>query len=90
MPYSIHRDGTDEFKNYRLHIPIQTNPEAFLAFFSSMPTSGETCPIYFQHLECGAAYDVDTTDLHTAWNLGNADRYHIVGVRYARSNNRSQ
>lgn len=82
MPYSIHRDGNETHYNFRLHIPIETNPEAFLTFFTEVPQSGKVCPIHFEHLKCGNAYVVNTTDLHSAWNLGNTDRYHIVGVRY--------
>tara|TARA_B100000900_G_C20545650_1_gene702426 strand:+ start:763 stop:1302 length:540 start_codon:yes stop_codon:yes gene_type:complete len=81
--YSIHSDSDNGKKNIRLHIPVETNPDAYLMFFDE-----RTEPKMY-HLEVGNAYEVNTTGLHSAINFGWKDRYHIVGVRYENSNNGS-
>lgn len=85
--YSIHSDGNGVHNNLRLHIPIITNKESFLAFYDILPNHKETARVYFEHLEVGNSYIVDTTNLHTAVNYGTTDRYHLVGVKYENSNN---
>lgn len=64
--YSIHKDPGP-----RIHIPIFTNPQAFLVFKDG--------PI--QHLPVGSSYWTDTRLEHTAMN-GHSDlwRLHLVGV----------
>lgn len=74
--YSIHSDSKDGKQNIRLHIPVLSDPNAYLMFFDE-----RTEPKMY-HLEVGSAYEVNTTGLHSAINFGNADRYHIVGVKY--------
>lgn len=86
--YSVHYDGDGVKKNYRLHIPVMTNPESFLCFFDTKPTSGCVSKVHYENLLTGNSYQIDTTDYHTAVNYGITDRYHIVGVRYENSNNR--
>lgn len=89
--YSVHCDNNDETKrNVRLHIPVQTNDDSFLVFYSAMPQSGQSCVIQHEHLKLGCSYAVDTSNFHTAVNYGQFDRYHIVGVRYENINNRPQ
>ena len=85
--YSIHSDGDGVNNNIRLHIPIITNDLAFLAFYDQLPNHKQTSKVYYEHLPVGASYRVNTTNLHTAVNYGNADRYHLVGVKYENSNN---
>lgn len=88
--YTVHSDGDGVSENIRLHIPVMTNPQAFLCFLEHKPTSGDTVAVEYQHLEAGNSYRVNTTGQHTAVNYDFRDRYHIVGVKYESSNNRSQ
>jgi|TARA_R110002074_G_scaffold38533_1_gene104423 hypothetical protein len=74
--YSIHSDSDNGKKNIRVHIPVITNPDAYLMFFN------ERTEPKMHHLEVGNAYQVNTTGLHSAINFGWQDRYHIVGVKY--------
>ncbi len=87
--YSIHQDGFTTKSNIRLHIPIVTNDKCFLCFYDSEPEHGTSSLVKHYNLKCGNSYEVDTTKHHTAVNYGSLDRYHIVGVRYENSNNRS-
>ena len=86
--YSVHsdRNAGDKF-NIRLHIPVITNPDAFLCFYPEKPSAGKDLNIRHEHLIAGNSYEVNTTGLHSAINYGIEDRYHIVGVRYENSNN---
>ena len=88
--YSVHYDGDGVNQNFRLHIPVVTNPESFLCFFNQRPATGESLTVHHEHLAAGNSYRVNTTHYHPAVNYGIQDRYHIVGVRYENSNNRSQ
>lgn len=74
--YSIHSDSDNGKKNIRVHIPVITNPDAYLMFFDE-----RTEPKMY-HLEAGCSYRVNTTGFHSAINFGWQDRYHIVGVKY--------
>ena len=56
---------TDETK--RLHIPLITNPDAFMVIDNKVYT-----------LPFGKAYIADTTFNHTAINAGKKDRLHLV------------
>jgi|SaaInlStandDraft_1057018.scaffolds.fasta_scaffold12052_3 hypothetical protein len=86
--YSIHSDrNAGDQVNIRLHIPVKTNPQAFLCFYPDCPESGQDLTIRYEHLELGSSYRVNTTGLHTAINHGMDYRYHIVGVKYEDSNN---
>lgn len=87
--YTVHTDGADNKRNLRLHIPIVTNPEAYLVFFDHKPQTGDAVNSKFEHLPAGSSYEVDTTGWHTAFNFGGEPRYHIVGVRYENLNNGS-
>jgi hypothetical protein len=87
--YTVHKDGANLRRNLRLHIPVVTNPEAYLAFFDHCPSNGAMINAKFEHLEVGCSYEVDTTGWHTAFNFGGEPRYHIVGVRYESLNNGS-
>lgn len=87
--YSIHPDGMGTQTNLRLHIPVTTNPGCFLAFYETMPLHGHSQTVTHYQLRPGNSYQMNTTKLHTAVNYGITDRYHIVGVRYESSDNRS-
>lgn len=87
--YSVHYDGDGVKENYRLHIPVVTNPDSFLCFFDKKPATGQQSLIHYEHMKPGNSYRVNTTNYHTAVNYGITDRYHIVGVRYENSNNRT-
>ena len=79
--YSIHTDSDNGKRNTRLHIPMVTNPNAYMMFFDEV-----TEPKMY-HLEAGSTYQVNTTGLHSAINFGWETRYHIVGVKYEKGNN---
>lgn len=88
--YSIHSDAIHPNKdNFRLHIPVVTNPESFLCFYNEYPVSGKDNLVRYEHLECGKSYRVNTTGLHAAVNHGKDLRVHLVGVKYEDSNNRA-
>ena len=85
--YTVHRDGDGVQTNIRLHIPVTSNDQSFLAFYDSRPVDNSTNSVYYKHLDVGSSYQINTTSFHTAVNYGNTDRYHIVGVRYENSDN---
>jgi hypothetical protein len=62
--YSMHFDDTP-----RIHVPLITNPDAFIVFKSGL----------VQHLEIGKVYWVNTREMHTAINGGIEPRLHLVG-----------
>lgn len=80
--YSIHHDGLPFRENIRLHIPIVTNPQAFLTFYDLEPKDDTTVTVHHVNLKAGHSYEVNTTGLHTAVNYGTKERYHMVGVKY--------
>lgn len=88
--YSVHRDGNDKADNIRMHIPLQTNEGSFLCFYVTVPLNKEFSMVKHEHLELGNSYEVNTSGFHTAVNYGHTNRYHIVGVKYENSNNRTQ
>lgn len=87
--YTVHADSNNSAFNYRLHIPVVTNSQAFLSFCDAIPADKSNTMFYFEHLQAGHSYMVNTTNYHTAVNYGGETRYHMVGVRYENSNNRS-
>ena len=82
--YSIHNDGWREgFKNKRLHIPVITNPDAFLVFYESKLLGNGAQRIEHHNLKVGEIYEVDTTGYHTAVNYHpSEERIHIVAERF--------
>lgn len=89
--YSIHKDSlTAHQENIRIHIPLQTNPHSFLCFYDQYPISGNRTSVLHEHLTVNNSYLVNTSGLHTAVNYGKTQRYHIVGIKYENSNNRTQ
>lgn len=76
--YTVHRDGRGR-SNYRIHIPVQTNPDCYLQFYDSVPEDAVTVGVTHHRLRLGHAYRVDTSDLHTAVNWGTEPRIHLVG-----------
>ncbi len=87
--YTIHQDGLTTATNLRLHIPIVTNEKCFMCFYDSEPEHKLSSLVKHYHLRCGKSYETNTTRYHTAVNYGKTVRYHIVGVRYENSDNRS-
>ncbi len=87
--YSVHMDSLDQKSNIRLHVPIKTNERAFLAFYLQVPTHQKSVNVEHFHLEEGKSYFVNTSGFHTAVNYGDEHRYHIVGVRYENSTDRT-
>jgi len=86
--YSIHKDGVDGKSNIRIHIPLQTNPRAFLTFYDKPPWDNKRVNVECYHLETGNSYLCNVTNFHTAVNYGSEDRYHITGVKYENSTDR--
>lgn len=82
--YTIHYDGRRQgYKNRRLHIPVVTNPEAFLVFYETPLIGNGAQRIEHHHLEVGEVYEVDTQIYHTAVNYHpTAERIHIVAERF--------
>jgi len=82
--YSIHNDGWRQgYKNKRLHIPVITNPDAFLVFYESKLVGNGTQRIEHHNLKVGEIYEVDTTGPHTAVNYHpTEERIHIVAERF--------
>ena len=91
VTYTVHKDGRDNpnIKNLRIHIPIVTNNQAYLMFFNENPTDNKTVNVTYHNLKVGNIYEINTTNYHTAVNHGDKPRWHIVGVRYEDSNNRT-
>ena len=63
--YSYHKDETK-----RLHIPLLTNDECFFIIEKQL----------YEMNQPGVLYEMDTTQNHTALNLGWSDRVHMVGA----------
>ena len=82
--YSIHNDGWREgYKNKRLHIPVITNPDAFLVFYESKLLGNGAQRIEHHNLKVGEIYEVDTTGYHTAVNYHPSEEgIHIVAERF--------
>ena len=82
--YSIHNDGWRKgYKNKRLHIPVVSNPDAFLVFYESKLVGNGSQRIEHHNLKVGEIYEVDTTGYHTAVNYHpSEERIHIVAERF--------
>jgi len=81
--YSVHSDGVIPGKtNYRIHIPVITNSEAYLAFFDQHIENNKKNEVYFTHLSVGNVYMINASKLHTAFNFRTWSRIHIVGVKH--------
>ena len=81
--YSLHRDGDGSNNlNIRLHIPLKTNDQCFLAFFDN----NECENAKFYNLKPNNVYELNTTGYHTAINFSAEPRWHLVGVKYENSN----
>lgn len=83
--YTVHTDAGDKADNWRIHIPVRTNPDAFFCHYSKLPEDGKTANVRFYHLEAGNSYLINTTKYHSAVNYGQDDRWHLVGLRYTKS-----
>lgn len=59
---------TDYFGGQRIHIPIITNEQCFIETKDNK-----------EHCKVGSVYVLDTNVLHTACNLGNTNRLHLIG-----------
>ena len=82
--YSIHNDGWRKgHLNKRIHIPVVTNPDAFLVFYESKLRGNGAQRIEHHNLKIGEIYEVDTTGFHTAVNYHTTEeRIHIVAERF--------
>ena len=81
--YSVHRDGDVKNQNQRLHIPVISNPDAFLMFYEYKPLGNGAQRVEHHNLKVGEIYEVDTTGFHTAVNYHpTAERIHIVAERF--------
>ena len=82
--YTIHKDCMDpNFMNVRIHIPVVTNPDAYLVFYEDeLHVSGKQT-IEYHHLKEGNIYKVDTTDFHTGVNYSHdVERIPIVAEKW--------
>ena len=82
--YSVHSDAYTSKINKRIHIPITTNPDAYFCYYGDKPADGLETTVKYHHMPLGSAYEVNTSQLHSAINYGKTSRYHMVGVRYAK------
>tara|TARA_B110000285_G_scaffold103428_1_gene117726 strand:+ start:1210 stop:1752 length:543 start_codon:yes stop_codon:yes gene_type:complete len=80
--YSVHSDAYTSKINKRIHIPITTNPDAYFCYYGDKPADGLETTVTYHHMPLGSAYEVNTSQLHSAINYGKTSRYHMVGVRY--------
>jgi hypothetical protein len=80
--YTIHTDAYSERVNKRLHIPVETNDDSYFCYYGDKPANGLETTVKFHHMALGNAYEVNTSQLHSAINWGTTSRFHIVGVRY--------
>jgi hypothetical protein len=82
--YSIHHDSINGWENHRLHIPVVTNPHAYLTFFEDIVSHDHVDhrDAKMIYLHPNNVYNVNTTSLHSAGNYGTQDRIHIVAVKY--------
>lgn len=63
-----HVDGAgSNLLTHKVHVPLITNPKA--VFVSNGDSS---------HLEAGFAYEVNNIAAHSAANLGDSDRIHLI------------
>jgi len=76
--YTVHRDSRGG-ANTRIHIPVETNADSWLQFWSAPPQSGVANTVTHHRLCVGKVYRVDTTNYHTAVNWGTTTRVHVVG-----------
>ena len=67
--YEMHRDPQPPNWITRVHVPVVTNPAAWLMF----EDEGERV-----HFEMGIAYTFDTLHSHCYGNDGTADRVHLI------------
>ena len=80
--YSIHHDGVEHL--LRLHIPVITNDQNFLMFYTDKPVANDTgtdISIKHYNLHVGNAYLMRTNYLHSAVIFRNEDRIHIVATQ---------
>ena len=80
--YSVHNDGTEHI--IRQHIPVITNDQNFLMFYTQQPLASDTgtdISIKHYNLQVGNAFLMRTNYLHSAVNFSNEDRIHIVATQ---------
>ena len=82
--YSIHHDGWKHgYDNYRIHLPIKTNDDAFLVFHEKKLCGDGDQQIKHYNLKTTNVYIVNTTNFHTAVNYHpTEERIHIVAERF--------
>ena len=62
----------------------ECNPDAYFCYYGDKPADGLETTVKYHHMPLGSAYEVNTSQLHSAINYGKTSRYHMVGVRYAK------
>lgn len=83
--YNVHQDSKlnqGNLSNIRIHIPMITNEQCFFQFWDGKPEANKQSIVRSYHLEVGKAYEVNTSNFHTAVNFGTEFRYHLIGVKY--------
>lgn len=68
--------------NIRVHIPMVTNEQCFFQFWNGRPEANTQSIVRSYHMEVGKAYEVNTSNYHSAVNFGTEFRYHLIGVKY--------
>lgn len=80
--YTVHCDSLSDKQNLRLHIPVWTNKDCYLSFYSDKVEDGKELSVTNHHLAESNVYEINTTSWHSAVNYSGESRWHIVGVRY--------
>ncbi len=68
VTYKFHQDPQKPGWITRVHVPIVTNPDAWMFFEGEDPV----------HFEAGFAYSFDTLRMHNYGNFGTEDRVHLL------------
>ena len=83
--YNVHQDSKPNqgnVSNIRVHIPMVTNEQCFFQFWNGRPEANTQSIVRSYHMEVGKAYEVNTSNYHSAVNFGTEFRYHLIGVKY--------
>lgn len=72
--HGMHRDLQRAGWLTRVHVPLVTNPRAWIAFEGNYPY----IHVYRDHFEVGKAYSFDTLRRHAFGNDGDTERVHLL------------
>jgi len=80
--YSIHYDGRENTRNFRIHIPVTSNLMSLMMFFDHSIATNDVGNARYYRMKEGNIYLFYASRLHTAMNCSMSEkRLHIVGER---------